>query len=88
MEKYCTGIDVDKKSFKVCIMSRHLDHKKVIGSRTFTNSQDGFLALAAWVSKKIKDEKVSYVMEATGSYHERLAYLTCRLTCRQFVTGG
>jgi len=47
MEKYCIGIDVDKKSFKVCLMSRHVDQKKVIGSRMFPNVQDGFTEFVA-----------------------------------------
>ena len=74
MEKYCMGLDVDKKTFKCCLMSRHSDQKRVIGSRTFTNGAGGFIELTAWLNKKVKDHKVCYVMEATGSYHERLAY--------------
>jgi transposase len=45
------------------------------GSKTFVNSRKGFEALEAWV-KKMTDPGVGirYVMEATGVYHEALAY--------------
>ena len=76
MEKYCIGIDVDKKTIKCCL-TRHLEScKKVMGSHTFANSEAGFALLLAWVEKKVgsKSSQASYVMEATGVYHERLAY--------------
>lgn len=43
--------------------------------KTFSNTQKGFMALVDWVNKFI-DEKTSvrFVMEATGVYHESLAY--------------
>ena len=75
MEKYCVGIDVDKHTFKVCLL-RLLDDssKKVLGSRTFPNSNKGFDQLLAWLSKKLQGQRASFVMETTGVYHEYLAY--------------
>ena len=81
MKKYCIGIDVDKKTIKVNLTFRGLDLKKKIkGSKTFSNDLDGFQALIKWVAKHIKEDAVpqSYVMEATGVYHEQLAYFLHR----------
>lgn len=75
MEKYCVGIDIDKNTFKVCLLaSRDQSEKKVLGSRTFSNSIRGFDDLEEWVSKKIGAATTSFVMEATGVYHEHLAH--------------
>ena len=77
MEKYCIGIDVDKETIKVCLMYRASDlSKKVKGSKTFPNSLAGFKVLTAWLEKRIKINNIdmSFVMEATGVYHEQLAY--------------
>lgn len=74
MEKYCVGLDVDKQTFKACLMSFQADQKKVVGSRTFSNNPEGFGGFLDWVNKKAKGQKVHCVLEATGSYHEYLAY--------------
>lgn len=73
MEKFCVGIDVDKNTFKVCLMAQS-DKKRILGSRSFTNASKGFKALVDWTSGKLKGATASYVMEATGVYHEHLAY--------------
>jgi len=73
MEKYCVGIDVDKLTFKACLMVQS-DRKKILSSRTFKNVSSGFTGLFEWVEKRCKGQQVSYVMEATGVYHEYLAY--------------
>ncbi len=73
MEQVCTGIDVDKKSFKVCLISKK-EKKRILGSRTFTNGLAGFDDFKAWVKKKAGDVPINYVMEATGVYHEQLAH--------------
>ena len=73
MEKYCVGIDVDKNTFKTCLMVQS-DKKKVLSSRTFKNVLSGFTGLFEWIEKRCKGQQVSYVMEATGVYHEYLAY--------------
>jgi transposase len=74
MEKNCLGIDVDKQTFKVCLMTQQHDNKKMLGSHTFPNTPAGFSALTTWSSNKLKGKHASYVMEATGVYHECLAY--------------
>lgn len=77
MEKYCIGIDIDKSTYKVCLTYRGLDlTKKVIGSKRFSNTKDGFTELLLWLKKLKKEEAIteSYVLEATGVYHEQLAH--------------
>ena len=77
MEKYCIGIDVDKKTIKVCLMYRASDlSQKVKASKTLSNSLAGFEDLTKWLEKRIKDKNIdmSFVMEATGVYHEQLSY--------------
>ncbi len=75
MDKYCLGIDVDKKLLKCCLAITQSGHIKIKASRTFDNSQGGFVKLAEWSGKNRKEAlPMSVVMEATGVYHQRLAY--------------
>jgi len=74
MKTYCVGIDVDKQTFKACLMNLTEAGKKVLDSRTFSNSYKGFEEFYLWSMKKVTDFPISYVMEATGVYHEDLAY--------------
>jgi transposase len=47
----------------------------IFAYKTFSNNQKGFKGLLAWVMKlAVKEVKVRFVMEATGVYHEKLAY--------------
>jgi transposase len=48
---------------------------ELIASKTFNNDKKGFESLTGWVKKLSTDAIVArYVMEATGVYHESLAY--------------
>ena len=79
MERFSFGIDVDKKTFKVCLLNQvsHLN-RKVKSSKTFDNGHSGFNTFEVWINKQLKnieaDSQVCFVMEATGTYHEQLAY--------------
>lgn len=68
------GIDVDKRTLKVCTIIQQRDKKRVLGSRSFANSSTGFEELIEWSSNRLKGQSAYYVMEATGVYHEYLAY--------------
>ena len=74
--KYSVGIDIGKESFAVCMSVINQDQSvKVLGSRSFKNSLGGFKNLDYWIKKKQKlplDLRVN--MEATGVYHERVAW--------------
>jgi len=48
---------------------------ELYASKTFANTQKGFITLVSWVKKVTEaGPGVRYVMEATGVYHESLAY--------------
>jgi len=71
------GADVDLKKLKVSYQIRYEDlTTKVIASRSFPNTKKGFEALRDWVNlkKKVSDLPVHLTIEATGIYHENLAY--------------
>ena len=75
--KYCVGIDVSKASLEVCFRSIDTQQHSVIkGSRSFANVQKGYEFLESWIIKLHKEEAVPLVvvMEATGVYHEGVAY--------------
>lgn len=66
-----------KDSFHVCVKSELEDGQiKIKGSRNFKNQSSDYHLLVKWVSKRIKSfhDAPVYVMEATGVYHEELAY--------------
>lgn len=70
------GIDISKDDFHVCAKERESNSNVIIkGSHSFRNNAIGFSELATWVSKREKPGvSVRYIMEATGSYYENLAY--------------
>ncbi len=74
--KQVAGIDVAQNELVVQLGRMYDDWTpELYASKTFANTPKGFEALVAWV-KKLTDPEVSlrYVMEATGVYHESLAY--------------
>lgn len=74
--KQVLGIDVAQKELVVCLGRMHDDWKSELhAGKTFVNTSKGFLLLLEWV-KKLTDPEIAvhYVMEATGVYHESLAY--------------
>lgn len=71
-----TGIDVAQKELVVSLGRMYEDLSlEIYASKTVPNTHKGFIALEAWVSK-LTDRTIAvrYVMEATGVYHESLAY--------------
>ena len=74
--KQVCGIDVAQKELVVTLGRLFDDLTQELYSRkTFPNTKKGFLALLQWVRKIAGDQcVVRFVMEATGVYHEALAY--------------
>src|SRR4051812_45186799 len=74
--KQVAGIDVAQKELVVSIGRIDEDLEiELYAHKTFVNTQKGFTALTAWVNKLIvKENSFRFVMEATGVYHEELAY--------------
>lgn len=70
------GIDVAQKELVVCLGRMHEDWTpELYGHKSFPNNEKGFMALVLWVKKLAnEDVPVRFVMEATGVYHESLAY--------------
>jgi transposase len=74
--KQIVGIDVAKKELVVSLgQMSHDTGIEIYAYKTFFNHAKGFQSLVAWVDKMtLKDVQTRYVMEATGVYHECLAY--------------
>lgn len=72
--KHCVGVDVSKDSI-VCCLGSSIQEGSLVFSRpkTFTNDLKGFGQLLDWCLQQV-DNRVSFVLEATGVYYERLAF--------------
>jgi transposase len=74
--KQVLGIDIAQKELVVCLARMNDDWtSELYAHKTFANTEKGFTALLQW-TEKLTDPGISvrYVMEATGVYHESLAY--------------
>ena len=74
--KQVAGIDVAQDELVVCLGKMYDDWTpELYGSKTFANTAKGFAGVVEWVNKLTdRSVPVRYVMEATGVYHESLAY--------------
>jgi transposase len=74
--KQAAGIDVAQNELVVSLgRMNHDTGTDIFAFKVFANSTKGFNELVMWVNKMaVKEIKVRYVMEATGVYHEKLAY--------------
>jgi transposase len=74
--KQVAGIDVAQKELVVSLgrMNPSIE-PEIYAFKTFANKPSGFSALEVWI-KKHTDQGIAvrFVMEATGVYHEKLAY--------------
>lgn len=74
--KQVAGIDVSQNELVVSLGRMYDDLTTNIHAfKTFSNNEKGFIALLQWAGKlTVAETPVKYVMEATGVYHEALAY--------------
>ncbi len=74
--KYSVGIDVSMKDFACCLSVINDEQDvKVKASHKFANTQTGFVELLEWIKRHQKEVlPITFVMEATGVYHEALAW--------------
>jgi len=74
--KQVAGIDVAQKELVVSLgRMNQLIEPDIYAFKTFANKPSGFAALEVWVKKHTEQQvAVRFVMEATGVYHEKLAY--------------
>jgi transposase len=81
--KQVVGIDVAQKELVVCLGRMYSDLTfELYAHKTFANTKNGFTALLLWI-KKMTDAGIAVccVMEATGVYHEPLAYYLAEQGC-------
>lgn len=74
--KQIVGIDVAQDELVTCLGRMYDDWlPELYAKKTFPNSKSGMEALVLWVTKQGDSSvAVRFVMEATGVYHEALAY--------------
>lgn len=75
---YGVGLDIAKDTFTACLLQRTPagDVRLVQQPKApFANSARGVAALLSWLTRyRPADAAVAFVLEATGSYYEELAY--------------
>lgn len=74
--KQVLGVDVSRKELVVSLgrLSEDLD-AEIYSRRVFANKESGFVAMEKWMDKQSgASPAVQIVMEATGVYHQKLAY--------------
>ena len=81
--KQVVGIDVAQKELVVSLGGMHEDLSiEIYAFKVFPNTKNGFSTLVSWVQTRVDPNvKVRYVMEATGVYHESLAYYLAQQDC-------
>jgi transposase len=74
--KHVCGIDVSQKELVVYLGRMYNDLSvEVYAHRSVINQSKGFESLMNWVTgQTLSTVEVRYVMEATGVYHEKIAY--------------
>jgi transposase len=70
------GIDVSSKTLSLCFQVRDAGNKTtIISTKKVDNNLAGFKEISQWITKWLNTNvECVAVMEATGSYHERVAY--------------
>jgi transposase len=85
--KQCVGIDCGLKELVAAygVMDENYD-STILSNTQFSNDAKGFKKLFAW-SKKLSDESgaVTYVIEATGVYHEQVSVFLHEQSCKVSV---
>ena len=75
--RYSCGIDVSAKKFDVSLITIDSSQQtKVIKSRKFENTNNGFKQFKIWYDKQLVKalHPIRFILEATGVYHENLAH--------------
>ena len=74
--KFSIGADVSMKDFACCIsVINDQQEVKVKATHKFANTTAGFGSFLDWARHHHKEElPIVFVMEATGVYHEQLAW--------------
>lgn len=85
--KYGLGIDMALDKFDVCLSLIDAEQKvMVVSTSSFGNNNKGFEALLTWMHKHHKYTlPLIYLVEATGIYHEQLAWYLFEKNCSVVV---
>src|SRR6185436_15691482 len=81
--KYSVGIDMARDQFKTCFSAIDRQQKVTIkATGSFNNNVSGFEEFYAWTRKHTREKiPVYYLVEATGIYHENLAWFLYTKEC-------
>jgi transposase len=81
--KYSVGIDMAKDQFKACFSVIDQQQRVTIKATSgFSNNLTGFEEFYAWTRKHAREKiPVHYLVEATGIYHENLAWFLYNKDC-------
>jgi len=82
------GIDISSEKFDVCLSTVTTDGEVKVGvGAEFPNTMTGFRKFIRWVDKVNKEKELPlvYLMEATGAYHEELAYFLHQSGCSVII---
>ncbi len=74
--KYSIGLDIASNKIDICMSVIDSNQSvKVVSSKSFLNTLNGFKDMEQWIIKNHKEKEVQLVlcMEATGVYHENCA---------------
>ena len=76
MKKQCVGIDISKDTFQARLCTKSFgDELSYSTGKKFNNDKTGHNQLIRWAVKESdKEAPLVFLMEATGIYHEKLAY--------------
>lgn len=91
VDKYfrqCVGIDVAKDTFMACLSMLDIATDEGRSSQTveFANNKHGFNQLVKWSRKEaVREAKLTFLMEVTGVYHEKLAHHLQKLGFQVYV---
>lgn len=85
--KQVVGLDVAQKELVVTLGKLHEDLSiELYAYKVFRNEEKGFNSLLQWVQKLTHEQiPIYYVMEATGIYHQKLAYYLEELKMQQSI---
>lgn len=84
--RQCVGIDIAKDKFNACLFMYDIASDMGCGTRSveFRNDRQGFNQLLKWARKEcVRGYPLTFLMEPTGVYYEKLAYHLCKV--RQVV---
>lgn len=87
LRRQCVGVDISKLKFTFCLcQSTEQDVHVYSIPKEFSNDDSGFKKLMEWSGTMVDNTvPISFLMEATGCYHESLAIYLASRGCAVYV---